>query len=119
MATLSKSVTLVEFKRSLVPAKWEDSVRVIGLSECREAAVSLAHSFAADELSQYLLDCDDMAAVSAEDKWRLHVDIMHYMVTATCLNGIATTIGPDYEGVALWCVSPPPAPRPPAGARRR
>ena len=108
MATLSKGVTLVEFKRSLVPAKWEDSVRVIGLSECREAAVSLAHSFAADELSQYFLDCDDMAALSAEDKWRLHVDIMHYMVTATCLNGIATTIGPDYEGVALWCVNPNP-----------
>ena len=28
MATLSKSVTLVEFKRSLVPPKWEESVRV-------------------------------------------------------------------------------------------
>ena len=43
-----------------------------------------------------------MAGISAEDKWRLHVDIMHYMVTATCLTGMATTIGPDYEGVALW-----------------
>ncbi len=57
---------------------------------------------AADDLSQYLVDSDDMANISAEDKWRLHVDIMTYFVVATSLNGIVTTIGPDYEGVALW-----------------
>lgn len=104
MAAVSKNVRLVEFKRSLVPARWEDTVRVIGMSECKEAALSLSHSFAADDLSQYLLDADDMLDVSAEDKWKLHVDIMTYFVAATCLNGIVTTIGPDYEGVALWYV---------------
>ena len=87
---------------SLVPAQWAANARVIGMSECREAALSLAHAFAADGLSQYLVTSDDTASVSAEDKWRLHVDIMTYIVAAVCMNGIVTTIGPDYEGVALW-----------------
>jgi hypothetical protein len=102
MEHVSSSVTLVELRRSLVPAKWEDSVRVIGISECKEAGLSLAHSFAADELSQYLLDADDMSNLSAEYKWKLHVDIMTYIVAAHCYNGIVTTIGPDYDAVALW-----------------
>ncbi|OIW32074.1 acetyltransferase [Coniochaeta ligniaria NRRL 30616] len=98
----SSSVTLVELKRSLVPPRWEDSVRVLGLSECKAAGLSLAHAFADDDLAQYLVNSDDMTDVSAEDKWKIHVDIFTYMVAATCYNGIATTIGPDYDGVALW-----------------
>lgn len=95
-------VTIVELKRSLVPANWEESVRVIGISECKEAALSLAHAFATDDLSQYLLSADDMADLSPEDKWRLHVDMMNYIVAAHCYNGIVTTIGADYDAVALW-----------------
>lgn len=102
METVSSTVTLVEFKHSLVPRKWEEAVRVIGMSECKEAGLSLSHAFAADDLAQYLLNSDDMAGASPEEKWRLHVDIMTYIVAAHCLNGIVTTIGPDYEGVALW-----------------
>lgn len=92
--------------RSLVPAPWqEDAVRVIGLSECREAAQSLARSFAADALSMYLLpegkdEAGDLQA--AEARWRLHVDIMTYVVAATVRKGTVTAVGPDYEGVALW-----------------
>ncbi|ERS97736.1 hypothetical protein HMPREF1624_05907 [Sporothrix schenckii ATCC 58251] len=89
-------------RASLVPAQWETNVRVIGMSECREAALSLAHAFAADGLSLYLVTSDDTAGFSEEVKWRLHVDIMTYIVAAVCLNGVVTTIGPDYEGVALW-----------------
>lgn len=80
-ATLNKpTITLVEVKKplpaSLVPAGWGDTVReVTSASECREAALALAHAFAADGLSQYLVDSDDMAHLSAEQKWRLHVDI--------------------------------------------
>ena len=96
------SVKLVELKRSLVPQQWEERVRVIGISECREAGLSLAHSFAADELSQYLLNADDMSGLSDEYKWKLHVDIMTYIVAAHCYNGAVTTIGPDYDAVALW-----------------
>ncbi|KAF5505738.1 hypothetical protein KNSL1_008208 [Colletotrichum chrysophilum] len=101
MEHVSKSVTLVELKRSLVPPKWEDTVRVIGMSECKEAGLSLAHAFAADELSQYLLDADDMASYSAEHKWKLHVDIMTYITASHCYDGLVTTIGPDHDGVAL------------------
>lgn len=95
------AAALVEqtIKRSLVPPKWKDSVRAIGLSEHREAALTLAHAFAADDYAKYLVD-PDLSAV--EDKWKLHVDIMNYAVAAHCINGLVTTIGPDYDSVALW-----------------
>ncbi|KAM7189694.1 hypothetical protein V8F20_010034 [Naviculisporaceae sp. PSN 640] len=96
-----KPAALVEqmIKRSLVPPKWKDSVRAIGLSEHREAALTLAHAFAADDYAQYLVD-PGLSAV--EDKWKLHVDIMKHAVAAHCINGLVTTIGPDYDSVALW-----------------
>ncbi|EJT77763.1 hypothetical protein GGTG_02868 [Gaeumannomyces tritici R3-111a-1] len=105
--TVSKSIVIVDFKRSLVPVQWGESVRAVGMSECREAALSLAHAFAADDLHRYLVDAadDDPAGPpppSPEGKWKLHVDIMTYIVAAHCCNGVVSTIGPDYEGVALW-----------------
>jgi hypothetical protein len=96
---------VIELKRSLVPPKWEESVRVLGMDECREAALTLAHAFAADEYAQYLVDPGDVsdgASISPEDKWKLHVDIMTYAVAAHCLGGLVTCIGPDYDSVALW-----------------
>jgi len=78
-------LTVVELRRSLVPAKWEDSVRVIGMSECKEAALSLAHAFAADDLSAYLVDSEDTTDVTAEDKWRLHVDLYVLASPVVCL----------------------------------
>ncbi|KAI1095814.1 hypothetical protein F5B19DRAFT_439145 [Rostrohypoxylon terebratum] len=99
----NNSVSLVELKtRSLIPQTWEGQVRAIGISEYKEAALSLAQAFATDELAQYILDSDDMVGVDDEAKWRLHVDIFNYIVAAHCYRGIVTTIGPDYEGVALW-----------------
>lgn len=106
MATSSSSVTLVSIRKpastSLIPPRWEDEVRILQSSECKAAGLSLAHAFAADDLAQYLVNPADMTAAPAEDKWKLHVNLMTYIVAATCYNGIATTIGPDYEGVALW-----------------
>ncbi|KAI0014423.1 hypothetical protein F4779DRAFT_612712 [Xylariaceae sp. FL0662B] len=103
MEHVSNSVFNVELKkRSLIPEKWEATVRAIGISEYKEAALSLAQAFATDELAQYLLDADDMVGYNDEAKWRLHVDIFNYIVAAHCYKGIVTTIGPDYEGVALW-----------------
>ncbi|KAI0447590.1 hypothetical protein F4803DRAFT_269806 [Xylaria telfairii] len=100
MEHVSSNATLVETKkRSLVPEKWEDQVRVIGISECKEAALSLAQAFATDELAQYILDAEEGGD---ESKWRLHVDIFNYIVAAHCYKGVVTTIGPDYEAVALW-----------------
>ncbi|KAM7202895.1 hypothetical protein V8F33_002553 [Rhypophila sp. PSN 637] len=86
-------------KRSLVPPKWNVSVRVVTMSEHREAALTLAHAFAADDYAKYLVDPGISAA---EEKWKLHVDIMTYAVAAHCINGLVTTIGPDYDSVALW-----------------
>lgn len=103
MATVTKpTVTFVELKHSLVPKKWEEAVRIIGMSECKEVALSLSHAFATDDLACYLLGSDDMAGLSAEDKWRLHVDIFNYIVAAHLLRGEVHVIGPEYEGVALW-----------------
>jgi hypothetical protein len=104
VSTSGSIATLIDLKktRSLVPAKWEDHVRVIGLSEYKAAALSLAQAFATDDLAQYLVNSDDMSDLTPEAKWRLHVDIMNYIVAAHCYNGVVTTIGPDYEGVALW-----------------
>lgn len=101
----SSATTLVAAKkRSLVPEKWEDQVRVIGISECKEAALSLAQAFATDELAQYLLEAEAVRD-GDETKWRLHVDIYNYIVAAHCYKGVVTTIGPDYEAVALWLVT--------------
>jgi len=90
------------------------------MAECREAALSLAHAFAADDYAQYLVDTRDGVGhgngndvddggglggpddVSAEDRWRLHVDIMTYAVAAHCLRGLVTTVGAECDAVALW-----------------
>ncbi|KAL9948445.1 hypothetical protein D7B24_007177 [Verticillium nonalfalfae] len=102
---LSKSslATLVaEPRPSLVPPRWADTVRAVTVAESKQAGLSLAHSFASDASSRYLLDVDDMAARSAEHKWKLHVDMMTYTTTAHALDGLVTTIGPDHDAVALW-----------------
>jgi hypothetical protein len=96
------SETPVSANHSLIPGEWAYRVRTIGISECRPAALSLAHAFASDELAQYLVSSADMVQLSAEDRWQVHVNIMTYIVAAHCYNGLVTTIGPDYEGVALW-----------------
>jgi hypothetical protein len=96
------------------------------MAECREAALTLAHAFAADDYARYLVDdCSGVGgggggggvgggdvhgkvtnAVSAEeeDRWRLHVDILTYTVAAHCMSGLATAVGPECDSVALWYV---------------
>lgn len=97
------STTLAEWRRrSLVPPAWEDSVRHVEASESAEAGRALAHAFATDAMSQYVLDGDDMIEYSDEQRWRLHVDYMTYMVAAHCYKGTVTAIGSDYDAVALW-----------------
>jgi predicted GNAT family acetyltransferase len=98
----SSSENKLEPTISLVPQGWEQTVRVIGMSECKAAALSLSYAFATDEFSRYLLGSADMAHLTAEKKWQLHVKIMTSIVAAHCLRGVVTTIGPDYDAVALW-----------------
>ena len=95
----------LEKKRSLSPESSSEEVRVLSIAEYEQAAQSLAEAFAVDKVARYFIDTDDMAAYSDEYKWKLHVDILRYVVAAHCYNGIVTTIGPDYDAVALWYIS--------------
>lgn len=77
-------------------------VRRIGIAEYKGAALCLAEAFESDEVARYFLDTDDLTAYDEQYKWKLHCDILNYVVSAHCLKGIVTTVGDDYEGVALW-----------------
>ncbi|KAK0735691.1 hypothetical protein B0T21DRAFT_412297 [Apiosordaria backusii] len=125
-------------KRSLLPAAWHTTVRTVQSHECREAALSLAHAFQADDYARYLVDIDSNPPVepdsdedsslgvtfswggstgsakasptSPEHKWNLHVDILTYTVASHCIGGgLVTTVGEDFDSVALWV---PPGPQP-------
>ena len=89
-----------EQKRS--PSPDNEVVRVIDISEYLGAAECLAKAFEADTLARYFVDADDTKGYSEEHKWKLHSDILRYMVAAHCYQGFVTTIGPDYDSVALW-----------------
>jgi len=106
MEPIRSNVTLVEPNvSSLIPPSWEDSVRTVRMSEYREVGLSLAHSFATDHLSLYLLGADDMAHLTPEQKWKIHLDLMTSTSVATLLKGVITTVGPEHDSVAL--VLPP------------
>jgi hypothetical protein len=79
-------------------------VRTVGIADYEKAAYCLAEAFAVDDVARYFLDVDDMAAYSEEYKWNLHVDILRYITAAHCYKGIVTTIGDDFDAVALWYV---------------
>jgi hypothetical protein len=96
----------LEKKRSL-SLESSDEVRVIGIAEYEPAAQCLSEAFEVDEVARYFVDTDDMAAYSEEYKWKLHCDIIRYITAAHCYKGVVTTIGPDYDAVALWYVSSP------------
>jgi hypothetical protein len=107
MAQTNNSNTLtLEKKRSLSPESTEE-VRVLGIAEYEQAAQCLAEAFAVDEVARYFIDTDDMASYSEEYKWKMHCDILRYVTAAHCYKGIVTTIGPNYDAVALWYVPTP------------
>ncbi|MCJ1313346.1 hypothetical protein MMC25_007024 [Agyrium rufum] len=76
--------------------------RIIKPSEYKAAAQCLADAFATDDVAQYFIETGDRKNWSEAQKWNLHVSILEYVVTAHCLKGLALTIGPDYDCVALW-----------------
>jgi hypothetical protein len=98
----SNNGTLTLEKRiSPSPASSEE-VRIVGIAEYEQAARCLSEAFALDEVARYFIDTDDTAAYSEEYKWKLHCDIIRYITAAHCYKGIVTTIGPNYDAVALW-----------------
>ncbi|KAL2120693.1 hypothetical protein VTJ04DRAFT_4720 [Mycothermus thermophilus] len=59
--TTTTTTTTITTKRvTLLPTRWTDpsSVRRVSLREARDAAMTLAHAFAADDYARYLVDVD-------------------------------------------------------------
>ncbi|KAK3070319.1 hypothetical protein LTR53_010670 [Teratosphaeriaceae sp. CCFEE 6253] len=77
-------------------------VRILQLSEWREAAASLAEAFADDHTCTYFLNTPDTAHWTQRAKWDLHVQMMEYIVYAHLLKGLVVSAGPNYDCVALW-----------------
>lgn len=100
-AILIKSVSAptVPPKLMMIP---DDQVRVVGISEYKAAALSLAQAFKDDDVSMYFVETEEVKHWTQKEKWDLHVSIMEYLVYAHILKGLVTTVGPNYGSVALW-----------------
>lgn len=87
-------------KASDVP---NDRIRIVDAEDYKKAAHCLAESFLNDDLGQYFLHTGDGEFKGWTEKAReLHNKIYEYITYAHCLKGLVTTIGPDYDSVALW-----------------
>lgn len=75
--------------------------RIVKLNEYREAAQTLAEAFLEDDVAMYFIETGDRI-LTTQQKWELHVSILEKIVYAHCLRGLVTTVGPNYECVALW-----------------
>lgn len=80
----------------------QEQVRIVKMNELEQATQCLAEAFATDELARYFVDTDDMEGYSEEVKWKLHCYIIRCMTAAHLLKGVVTTVGPDFDAVALW-----------------
>lgn len=79
-----------------------NGVRILGLHEWKEAALSLAESFAEDHSSMYFIETPDREHWTKEQKWDLHLKMMEYITYAHLLKGLVVSAGPNYDCVALW-----------------
>lgn len=78
------------------------NIRVVAPHEYKEAAECLAEAFKDDHVVRYAIDTPDRAHWTEEEKYQLHKEAMEYVTYAHCLKGLVTTVGPDYDCVALW-----------------
>lgn len=92
----------LEKNRSLSTSSSEEEVRIVGINELEQATQCLAEAFATDDVARYFLDTDDMGNYSEEIKWKLHCYIIRCMTAAHIYKGVVTTIGKNYDAVALW-----------------
>lgn len=77
-------------------------VRILGLHEWKQAALSLAQAFEDDHSSLYFLDTPERAHWTTQQKWDLHLKIMEYITYAHLLKGLVVSAGPNYDCVGLW-----------------
>lgn len=77
-------------------------VREVDLSEYRPAGQCLAEAFEDDEVARYGIDTPETDHWPTERKWKVHLWLMEYLTYAHSLSGLTTTIGDNYDCVALW-----------------
>jgi len=92
------------FQQESLPsfATSDHDVRVVSVAEYKEAALCLAEAFAEDAVARYFIDVPDREHWTEDEKWILHLEILEYVTYAHCLKGLVTTVGPNYDAVALW-----------------
>lgn len=80
-----------------------DRVRIVETENYRKAAECLAESFLVDDVARYFVHTGDHGFSEWTPETRkLHYEIFQYITYAHCLKGLVTTIGPNYDCVALW-----------------
>ena len=84
----------------------ESQVRIVPPSEYKAAAQCLAEAFADDHVVRYPIDTPDRVHWTESERFDLHRQAMEYVTYAHCVKGLVTTIGDDFDCVALWM---PPA----------
>lgn len=87
---------------AILKATAGDQVRVVKKSEYKEAALCLAKAFEDDDVAMYFIETGDVPHWTSEKKWNLHVSMLEYLVYGHILKGLVTTVGPNYDCVALW-----------------
>ena len=80
-----------------------DRIRIVDINDHKKAAECLAESFLNDDVAQYFLHTEggNFKAWTKETR-DVHYKIYEYITYAHCLKGLVTTIGPNYDSVALW-----------------
>lgn len=88
-----------------IPDAVNDRVRIVNIQDYKEAARCLAESFLNDDVSQYFLHNKEGNFKGwTEESRKLHDQIYEYITYAHCLKGLVTTIGPNFDSVALWYI---------------
>lgn len=80
-----------------------DRVRMVGPKDYKKAAACLAEAFLVDDVARYFVHTEEGGFQGwTPDTLQLHSKILEYITFAHCLKGLVTTIGPNYDCVALW-----------------
>jgi hypothetical protein len=81
---------------------FESQICIVPPSEYKAAAQCLAEAFADDHVVRYPIDTPDRAHWTEPERLDLHRQALEYVTYAHCVKGLVTTIGHDYDCVALW-----------------
>jgi len=84
------------------PIAASHDIRVVAPHEYKKAAECLAEAFREDHCVRYAIDTPDRMHWTEEERYELHKQAMEYVVYAHCLKGLVTSVGPDFDCVALW-----------------